>query len=61
MRKIGAVNIRVDENRTALRKLFEDYLVEEWWYTRTAAENSDDWREERTLAQYTIYEWKQVA
>lgn len=36
----------VDRYRTD-RKNFEDFLVEECWYSRTIAENCDDWRDER--------------
>ena len=41
------VNERVEDNRENLRQLFVEYLINECDYSRTVAENSDDWREER--------------
>lgn len=41
-----------------LRDQFEDYLVDECWYSTFVAQESDDWREERIDNEYAIYmEW----
>ena len=40
-----------------LRDRFEDYLVDECWYSTYVAEESDDWRDE-WIEEYAIYcEW----
>lgn len=38
-----------------LRDQFEDYLVDECWYSTFVAQESDDWREERIDNEYAIY------
>ena len=43
-------------NYSNLRKYFTDFLVEECWYSRITAEESDDWRDEWCKKEYKEYE-----
>lgn len=38
-----------------LRDRFEDYLVDECWYSTYVAEESDDWWNDRVDEEYEIY------
>ena len=38
-----------------LRDRFEDFLVDECWYSTYVAEESDDWRDEWIDEEYAIY------
>lgn len=44
-----------ENNQDKLRSLFEDYLVEECCYSRSAAEESNDWYDTRLKEQFKIY------
>lgn len=47
---------RLEINYDELHREYVAQLIEEWWYPRSVAENTDDWRDEFIDKEYSIYQ-----